>query len=298
MKTKIGDEICLQGIIFKGIGGFYYIKAENGLVYECKARGIFRKEKIKPMIGDRVEIEIIDDTHGNIEKIMERKSQLIRPPVSNIDLLVVVVATMNPNPDFYFIDKLLVMAEARGIKPAICINKTDISSADEIIEIYKNTNYPIFEASAKNNNFSCELYDHLKGKTTAFAGLSGVGKSSLLNLLVDDELETGAISDKIQRGKHTTRHVELFELKNGGYVLDTPGFSSFEAEIIKASELCRYFPEMSDFLDGCRFGGCAHINEPDCRVKDAVNEGIISKSRYESYCKMYDILKQVKQWEL
>lgn len=298
MKTKIGDEICLQGIIFKGIGGFYYIKAENGLVYECKARGIFRKEKIKPMIGDKVEIEIIDEDHGNISKIMPRTSELVRPPVSNIDLLVVVVATMNPNPDFYFIDKLLVMAEARGIKPAICINKTDISSAEEIKEIYKNTNYPIFEASAKNNKFPCELYDYLKGKTTAFAGLSGVGKSSLLSLLVEDELETGEISDKIQRGKHTTRHVELFELKNGGYVLDTPGFSSFEAEIIKASELCRYFPEMSEFLEGCRFSGCAHINEPDCRVKDAVNDGFISKSRYESYVKMYDILKQVKEWEL
>lgn len=298
MKTKIGDEICLQGIIVKGIGGFYYIKAENGLVYECKARGIFRKEKIKPMIGDRVEIEIIDEIHGNIEKIMDRKSELIRPPVSNIDLLVVVVATKNPNPDFYFLDKLLVMAEARGIKPALCINKTDISSADEIKKIYKNTNYPIFEASAKNSVFSPELYDYLEGKTTAFAGLSGVGKSSLLNLLVDDDLETGAISDRIQRGKHTTRHVELFELQNGGYVLDTPGFSSFEAEIIKTSELCRYFPEMSEFLEGCRFSGCAHINEPDCRVKDAVNEGIISQSRYESYLKMYDILKQVKQWEL
>ncbi len=298
MKTKIGDEICLQGIIFKGIGGFYYIKAENGLVYECKARGIFRKEKIKPMIGDRVKIEIIDEAHGNIEKIMDRKSQLIRPPVSNIDLLVVVVATTNPNPDFYFLDKLLVMAEARGISPAICINKTDISSADEIKKIYKNTNYPIFEASAKNNILSPELYDYLEGKTTAFAGLSGVGKSSLLNLLVDDELETGAISDKIQRGKHTTRHVELFELKNGGYVLDTPGFSSFEAEIMTPQELCGYFPEMREFLNGCRFNGCAHINEPDCEVKNAVSKGVISQSRYESYCKMYDVLKQVKQWEL
>ena len=288
----------MQGIIFKGIGGFYYVKAENNLIYECKARGIFRKDKIKPMIGDRVEIEIIDETHGNIEKIMERTSQLIRPPVSNIDLLVVVIATTNPDPDFYFIDKLLVMAEARGIKPSLCINKTDISSAEKIKEIYKNTGYPVFEACAKENKLPDDLYDYLKGKTTAFAGLSGVGKSSLLNLLVDEDLETGAISDKIQRGKHTTRHVELFELKNGGYVLDTPGFSSFEAEIMTPQELSDYFPEMSEFKNGCRFSGCAHINEPDCIVKNAVKDGFISQSRYESYSKMYDTLKQIKQWEL
>ena len=288
----------MQGIIFKGIGGFYYVKAENNLIYECKARGIFRKDKIKPMIGDRVEIEIIDEAHGNIEKIMERTSQLVRPPVSNIDLLVVVIATTNPEPDFYFIDKLLVMAEARGIKPSLCINKTDISSAEKIKENYKNTGYPIFEACAKENSLPDDLYDYLESKTTAFAGLSGVGKSSLLNLLVDDILETGAISDKIQRGKHTTRHIELFELKNGGYVLDTPGFSSFEAEIMTPQELCSYFPEMSEFLNGCRFSGCAHINEPDCIVKNAVKDGFISQSRYESYCKMYDTLKQIKQWEL
>lgn len=288
----------MQGIIFKGIGGFYYVKAENGLIYECKARGIFRKEKIKPMIGDRVEIDIIDETHGNVEKIMERKSQLIRPPVSNIDLLVVVIATTNPEPDFYFIDKLLVMAESRGIKPSLCINKTDISSAEKIKEIYKNTGYPIFEACAIDNKLPDDLYGYLEGKTTSFAGLSGVGKSSLLNLLVDDDLETGAISDKIQRGKHTTRHVELFELKNGGYVLDTPGFSSFEAEIMTPQELSDYFPEMSEFKNGCRFSGCAHVNEPDCIVKNAVRDGLISQSRYESYCKMYDTLKQIKQWEL
>lgn len=289
---------CLQGIIFKGIGGFYYVKTEDDKIYECKARGIFRKEKIKPMIGDKVKIEIIDDVHGNIEEIMTRSTELVRPPVANIDLLVVVVAAKNPDPDFYFIDKLLVMAEARGIKPCICINKTDIQNADEIKSIYKNTKYPIFETCAKNNGLPTELYNYLEGKTTAFAGLSGVGKSSILNLLVEDELETGAISDKIQRGKHTTRHVELFELKNGGYVLDTPGFSSFEAEIMTPQELCNYFPEMSEFLNGCRFSGCAHINEPDCIVKNAVKDGFISQKRYESYCKMYDTLKQIKQWEL
>ena len=298
MKTKTGVEICLQGIIFKGIGGFYYVKAEDGVTYECKARGIFRKEKIKPMIGDRVIIEVIDSSHGNIEKICERKSQLVRPSVANIDLLVVVVAAKNPDPDFYFIDKLLVMSEARGIKPLLCINKTDIKTAEDIKTAYKNTGYPIFESCAANKLIPKELYDILENKTTAFTGLSGVGKSSLLNLLVDDELETGEISYKIQRGKHTTRHVELFELKNGGYVLDTPGFSSFEAEIMTPQSLWEYFPEMREYQNTCRFAGCAHINEPQCSVKNAVSEEKISKSRYESYTKMYDALKQIKQWEI
>ena len=293
-----GDEIYLQGILFKGIGGFYYVKADNGLIYECKARGIFRKENIKPTIGDRVVIEIIDDTHANIVSIMERSSYLIRPSVSNVDSLVVVVSVKNPVPDFCFIDKLLVMSEIRGIKPALCINKTDLISPDEIKNNYKNTNYPIFEVCAKNEKINEDFYDFLKDKTTAFAGLSGVGKSSILNLLVKKELKTGNVSDKIQRGKHTTRHVELFELDFGGYVLDTPGFSSFEAETINPKDLDKYFPEMQKFLNQCRFNGCAHINEPDCKVKEALKNDEISQSRYESYKKIYESLKQINKWEL
>ncbi len=287
----------MQGVIIKGIGGFYYIKAENSRIYECKARGIFRKDKIKPMIGDRVKIKEIDDEHGNIEDIYERTSELIRPPVANIDTLVIVAAAKNPEPDFFFIDKLLVMAEIRAIAPVICVNKTDLCAASEIRNAYCHCGYPIFEVSAEENIGIGELKEFLKGKNTAFAGLSGVGKSSIMNYLVESIVETGEISEKILRGKHTTRHVELFELSGGGYVLDTPGFSSFEPDIIKPQELCEYFPEMKEYIGSCRFKGCSHINEPECGVKNALEENKISQKRYESYTKLYDILKQFKSWE-
>lgn len=288
----------MQGIIVKGIGGFYYVKTDAFSVYECRARGIFRKEKIKPMIGDKVTIDIIDGECGSITEILPRSNQLPRPGVANIDRLIVVAAAKNPNPDFYFIDKLLVMAEARKIKPAICVNKIDLAPADMFRENYKNTAYPIFEVCAEGGAIPDSFTDYLRGKTTAFAGMSGVGKSSILSILTGKDIQTGDISEKIRRGRHTTRHTELFGLDNGGYVLDTPGFSSFEAEIMTPSELCGCFPEMSEFLTGCRFSGCAHINEPDCTVKEAVKNGFISEMRYESYHKMYETLKQIKQWEM
>lgn len=280
----------------KGIGGFYYVKAEDARMYECKARGILRKEKIKPVIGDRVEITVQGDK-GSVDKIYERKNELIRPPVSNIDLLVIVVAAKDPNPDLFLIDKLLVTAQSKNIEPVICINKTDLKSADEIRDIYKNTGYKIFEISADKNIGIAPLYEYLIGKSSAFAGLSGVGKSSTLSLILNRHIETGSVSDKIGRGKHTTRHVELFELEDGGYVLDTPGFSSFEQCNIQAQALCDYFPEMADLKDSCYFKGCSHTGEPDCAVKDAVNNGTISNSRYESYCKLYELSKQLKAWK-
>lgn len=282
----------------KGIGGFYYVRGEDLVIYECKARGIFRKDKIKPMIGDRVELSVIDDSHGNIEKILPRKTELIRPNVANIDTLIIVTAAKDPDPDFYLIDKLLLMAEIKGITPAICVNKTDLKASDTIRAVYKTTAYPIFETCAASDSLPSDLLEFIKDKTTAFAGLSGVGKSTILNLVVDNEVETGDISSKIGRGKHTTRHIELFELPEGGYVLDTPGFSSYEPDIIEASALAEYFPEMSSYLNSCRFKGCAHINEPDCAVKAALSENKISQKRYESYCKMYDILKNHKKWEI
>lgn len=282
----------------KGIGGFYYVRGEDCITYECKARGIFRKDKIKPMIGDNVKLSVIDNSHGNIEEILPRKTELIRPPVANIDTLIIVVAAKDPEPDFYLIDKLLLMAEIKGISPALCINKTDLQSSNQIKEVYKNTGYPIFEACAVSDSLPHYLLEFIKNKNTAFAGLSGVGKSTILNLVVDNDVQTGDISSKIGRGKHTTRHVELFELSGGGYVLDTPGFSSYEPDIIEASTLSEYFPEMSDFLNLCRFKGCAHINEPDCAVKTALAQSKISQQRYESYCKMFDILKNHKKWEI
>ena len=284
----------LNGTIIKGIGGFYYVKASDN-VYECKARGVFRKERVTPMIGDRVVIEV-NGEKGSITEIVPRTSSLIRPPVANIDTIIIVVAAAEPEPSLELIDKMLVNAEISGIKPAICINKTDLRMREDIEEIYTKAGYEVFTVSAEKNAGTDKLFDYLKGKTTAFAGLSGVGKSSLLSLITDDTLETGEVSEKIRRGRHTTRHVELFEI-DGGFVLDTPGFGQLEVEGIKADELQNYFPEMADAGGSCRFRGCAHINEPDCYVKEKLENGEISPSRYDSYKAMYEKLKLVKDWE-
>ena len=285
----------MTGKIIKGIGGFYYVKASDS-VYECKARGIFRKQKVTPMIGDKVEIEL-DGEKGSITEILPRSSFLVRPPVANVDTMVLVVAAASPQPNLFLIDKMLVNAEMNGIEPVICINKTDIALREDIVGIYSKAGYKVLSVSAQTNAGTDKLFDFLKDKTTAFAGLSGVGKSSLLSIITDDALETGSVSEKIQRGKHTTRHVELFELPHGGFVLDTPGFSSLEVEGIKAEELQRYFPEMADCNDRCRFRGCSHINEPDCSVKEKLKNGDVAQSRYDSYVQIYNQLKSVKDWE-
>ena len=280
----------------KGIGGFYYVKAADGAIYECKARGIFRKERIKPMIGDRVEIEL-ENGKGSIAAIEARRNTLVRPPVANIDTLLLVAATAAPAPNLRLLDKMLVAAEVNRIAPAVCINKTDIEPGAALRGIYETTGYPVVEVSAKVQSGMDMLLPLLKGKTTAFAGLSGVGKSSIINLLTGNRLETGAVSEKIQRGRHTTRHVELFELDCGGFVLDTPGFSSFELEHIRAQELAAYFPEFSDCEGLCRFKGCSHVHEPDCAVKGKLARGGIAESRYESYVELYKQLQLMKEWE-
>ncbi|MBQ2664248.1 MAG: ribosome small subunit-dependent GTPase A [Clostridia bacterium] len=285
----------LNGTIIKGIGGFYYVKASDN-VYECKARGVFRKERVTPTIGDKVIIDV-NGEKGSITEIMPRTSSLVRPPVANIDTIMIVVAAAEPDPSLELIDKMLVNAEVCGIKPAICINKTDLKSREDIVEIYQKAGYEVFCVSAEKNLGTDKLFEYLKGKTTAFAGLSGVGKSSLLSLITDDALETGEVSEKIRRGRHTTRHVELFEI-DGGFVLDTPGFGQLEVEGIKADELQNYFPEMADADGKCRFRGCAHINEPDCYIKEKLENGEIAPSRYESYKAMYEKLKTVKDWLL
>ncbi len=285
----------MTGIIIKGIGGFYYVKAEDGEVYECRARGIFRKENVKPAIGDRVEIELLGGK-GNVVKIEKRRTFLVRPPVSNIDNIMIVAAAKSPDPDFLLIDKMLVTAEFKGITPLICINKTDLDSGEDIILHYKSSGYPIITVCAEESLGIDKLKEVLAGKITAFAGLSGVGKSSILNKLVKDSAKTGDIS-KINRGRHTTRHVELFELDFGGFILDTPGFSSYELENIKAGDLWQYFPEMRDCEGLCRFKGCAHVNEPDCAVKEKLINGEIHPGRYENYKEIYELLKQRKDWE-
>lgn len=288
--------ISMNGKIIKGIGGFYYVRAADNTVYECKARGIFRKDNIKPCIGDEVEISV-EGGKGSIEKIYPRSSYLIRPPVANIDVLVIVAAAADPEPNIFLIDKLLVNAEESGISPVICINKTDIKSDEDLREIYEKAGYPVVSVCADSGDGFDALMPYIKGKTSAFAGLSGVGKSTILNILTGTEQETGAVSDKIKRGKHTTRHVELLDVICGGYALDTPGFSSFEINRINAGDLYKYFPEMRDLEDECRFKGCSHINEPDCAVKSRVESGQIAKSRYKSYCELFAKLKNIKEWE-
>ncbi len=284
----------MKGIIIKGIGGFYYVKSDDDSVYECRARGLFRKDGIKPTVGDSVEFE-----NGSIIKIYERRSYLIRPSVANIDNLIIVIAATNPEPDLLLADKLTVAAEYSGIMPIICINKTDLADGSILQKIYRSAGYRVIVTSATENIGKAELKDAVYGKISAFAGLSGVGKSSILNLLSDIDAKTGEVS-RINRGKHTTRHVELFELNPNTFILDTPGFSSLLLSDIcdvKANELWEYYPEFSKATNNCRFKGCSHINEPDCAVKALANEGIIAPSRYESYKELYSQLKQIKEWE-
>lgn len=280
----------MTGIIIKGVGGLYSVRCESGIA-ECRARGLFRKKNIKPMIGDCVTVE-----NESITKIKERKNFLIRPPVANVDNLVIVAAAASPSPDFRLIDKMIINAEIAGIKPIICVNKTDLAACAEICGVYSSAGYPTVAVSAEENSGIDALLPYLRGKTTAFSGLSGVGKSSILNILTGGNMQTGAVSEKLQRGRHTTRHVELLELDGSGFVLDTPGFSTLEVTGIKAEDLAAYFPEFETDTD-CRFKGCSHINEPDCAVKEKLAEGKIAESRYKSYSEIYSILKQVKEWE-
>lgn len=286
----------MRGKIYKGIGGFYYVNTDNDEIIECKARGKFRKEHIIPIIGDEVEIEV-KNGKGTISEIYPRKNSLIRPAVANIDLIIVVVAAKSPDPAPYVIDKMLVNAEINGIEAMVCINKTDLAEYDQLRNIYEKAGYKTVAVSGETREGIDYLREIIKDKTTAFAGVSGVGKSTILSHIIGSELETGAISDKISRGRHTTRHVELFKLKDGGYILDTPGFSSVETEDVSIDELDTCFPEILKSKSGCRFRTCAHIDEPDCSVKKAVEEGEIPLSRYESYKELYETLRGKKIWK-
>lgn len=289
--------MLLKGTIVKGIGGFYYIDTEDGLI-ECRARGKFRKNDILPMVGDHVTVETEDKKTGSVKEIDERQNFLIRPAVSNIDMLLIVAAISNPAPDTSLIDKMLVIAEEKGIKGALCINKSDLDdegNTEKIKDCYEKAGYRVFVTSAEKGEGVNELRSALKGKITAFAGLSGVGKSSILTIITGRRLETGDTS-KIERGRHTTRHVELIKTDEG-YVFDTPGFSQLEVENIKANDLRDFFPEIREREGVCRFRGCSHTAEPDCYIKDAVEMGDIAPSRYESYIKMYEKLKLIRDWE-
>lgn len=286
-----------SGIIIKGIGGFYYVSSEDGM-YECKARGIFRKEGLTPLTGDQVVFSISDPLlkKGSIEQISGRSSLLVRPAVANVNQLVAVMAAKSPDPDLLLLDKLLITAEKNEMKAVLCINKIDLDiqgRSEAVRKDYSLAGYTVIQTSSKANTGFDELKAALKGHISVFAGQSGVGKSTILNRILNTMvMKTGSISDKIERGKHTTRHAELIQLEDGGYVADTPGFSSFELAGISYSKLQYYFPEFADHLGGCRFTGCSHISEPDCGVKQAVEEKTVSRDRYERYVELYSILKQ------
>ena len=292
----------MQGKIIKGIAGFYYVHVVESGVYECKAKGIFRKDGIKPLVGDDVEIAILDekDMEGNITDILPRKNELARPAVANIDQALVVFAVTKPKPHFNLLDRFLVMMESKDIPAVLCFNKTDIAKDPDIAElkeIYGECGYPLVFTSAKEEDNIEELKRLLRSRTTAIAGPSGVGKSSLINLLQSGvRMETGGISRKIERGKHTTRHSELIVLEEGSYIMDTPGFSSLYVNEIEKEDLKYCFPEFAAYEGQCRFNGCSHVHEPGCAVKEAVEEGKIHRMRYEDYTGMYRELQERKRY--
>ncbi|MBE5961511.1 MAG: ribosome small subunit-dependent GTPase A [Lachnospiraceae bacterium] len=292
----------MQGKIIKGIAGFYYVNVEGSGLYECKAKGIFRNKKIKPLVGDNVEIDVLDEKAmvGNIVGILERESELIRPAVANADQAFVIFAAADPAPNFNLLDRFLVMMESQGIPTIICFNKVDRITKEEqerIEQIYENSGCTVLFTSVAEEKGLDQIHKMLEHKTTVLAGPSGVGKSSMINKLNPDaNMETGSISEKIKRGRHTTRHSELFYLGEGTYIMDTPGFSSMFLASMEKEELKDYFPEFTKYADECRFLGCVHINEPNCAVKEAIAEGKIHKTRYENYKLLYEELKNVKKY--
>ena len=292
----------MQGKIVKGISGFYYVHVVGTGIYECKAKGVFRNRKVKPLVGDNVEIVVLDEEKriGNVEEILPRKNELIRPAVSNIDMALVIFAAAKPDPNFNLLDRFLCMMEYQKVPVTICFNKCDLVSEEEkenLQKIYAPAGYDILFTSVKTGENIDRLKALLAEKTTTVAGPSGVGKSSLINeLQTDVRMQTGAISDKIGRGKHTTRHSEIISIGQDTYIMDTPGFSSMDLPGFEKEDLWTCYPEFVPYEPECRFIGCSHIGEPDCGVKNALAEGKISRVRYDNYVMLYDEMKNIRKY--
>ena len=292
----------MQGKIIKGIAGFYYIYAEDGNVYECKAKGIFRKDNFKPLVGDNVEITVLneEEKEGSVTSILPRRNSLIRPAVANVDQAFLIFAMENPKPNFLLLDRFLIMMKQQEIPAVICFNKKDVGEKEEmekLYEIYTGCGYRVVLSSTYEGEGMDEIHEILKGKTTVVAGPSGVGKSSITNCMQGEvQMETGEISKKLKRGKHTTRHSQVIPVEKNTFLVDTPGFSSLYLTDMKEEELRDYFPEFVMYEPQCRFQGCMHIHEPGCAVKKALSEGKISQQRYDNYLALYNELKEKRRY--
>ena len=295
-----GGRVTMRGRIIKGIGGFYYVHTDKGL-YTCKAKGLFRLDKTKPLVGDYVDIDVIPDEEmvGNVSKIYDRTNELVRPNVANVDQALIIFALVRPEPNFVTLDKMIIQYGSQGVPVLICFNKEDLaedSYAAGIADDYRGCGCRIFVTSATEEEGIDELKAALHKKTTVVAGPSGVGKSSIINCLTGGDLaKTGEISEKLARGKHTTRHSEIIPIKDNTYIIDTPGFGSFDLFDIKAEDLSDHYEEFKGY-SACRFMPCSHTHEPDCRIKEAVDAGMISKRRYENYAYIHDELTRSRRY--